>query len=138
MFGSSLLCVGKTNAMAQTKQDIILTDILDLKPVSEKNVHRLLNRIEELRYKCNQCGGAPLGDNAAKRILANCAPNDTMKPLTLHLEGTTTSAHVRKLTMGQTHDELTGMFEGEQTQPLHNLENPEPNETEAEGERERR
>ena len=42
--------------LAQTKQDIILTEIFEMTPVSDKNVRKLLNRMEELQYKYNQCG----------------------------------------------------------------------------------
>ena len=56
-----------------------------------------------------------------------------MKPLALHLESTTTFTQVRKLMMRQMHDELTGMMEGEDTQPLYNLETIEPDEKKAEG-----
>ena len=54
--------------LAQTKQDIILTEILEMKPVNDKNVRKLLNRMEELQYKYNQCGGQPLGNNIVKRV----------------------------------------------------------------------
>lgn len=52
--------------LAQTRPDFILSEILELKPVSSKDVRKFLNRIEELRYKYNQCGGTPLGDNIVK------------------------------------------------------------------------
>ena len=111
--------------LAQTKQDIILIEILDLKPVTEKNVRKLLSRIEELRYKYNQCGGTPLGENIIKIMLVKCIPKEIMKPLALHLEGSTAFQQARKLIMRQMHDELTGMLEGEATQPLYNLEKAE-------------
>ena len=37
--------------MDHTKQDIILTEIISLAPVKDKEVRSLLNRIEELRDK---------------------------------------------------------------------------------------
>lgn len=108
--------------MAQTKQDIIVTEILDLKPVTEKNVRKLFNRMKELRHKYNQCGGTPLGDNIVKKMLVKCIPKEVMKPLALHMDGAATFQQIRKLIMRQMHDELTGMLEGESTQPLYNLE----------------
>ena len=107
--------------LAQTRQDIILSEILELKPVTTKDVRRFLNRVEELRYKYNQCGGTPLGDHIIKRMLVKCVPREVMKPLALHLENAETFQQVRKLIMRQMHDELTGMLEGENTQPLYSI-----------------
>ena len=72
--------------MAQTRQDIILPEILELKPVTDKQIRKFLNMLEELRYKYNQCGPTPLGDNLVRRVLVRCIPKDVMKPLALHLE----------------------------------------------------
>ena len=44
-----------------------------------------------------------------------------MKPLALHLESAETFQQVRKLIMRQMHDELTGMLEGENTQPFYSI-----------------
>ena len=115
--------------MAQTRQDIIVSEILELKPVQDKQIRKFLNRVEELRYKYNQCGCSPLGENIVRRVLAKCLPKDVMKPLALHMEDATTFQQMRKLIMRQLHDELTGMLEGESTQPLYTIA---PEETQSE------
>ena len=107
--------------LAQTRQDIILSEVLEMKPVTIKDVRKKLNRMEESRYKYNQCGNAPLGDNLIKRMLVTCIPKEVMKPLVLHLESAETFQQARKLIMRQMHDELTGMLEGEATQPLYSI-----------------
>ena len=114
--------------LAQTRQDIILSEILEMRPVTTKDVRKCLNRIEELRYKYNQCGNAPLGDNIIKRMLVKCIPKEVMKPLALHLESAETFQQARKLIMRQMHDELTGMLEGEATQPLYSIGQDSPKE----------
>ena len=107
--------------LAQTKQDIIFTEILDMKPVNDKNVRKLMNRIEELQYKYNQCGGQPLGSNIVKRVMMKCLPKDVTKPLALHLDTATTFQQMRKLVVRQMHDEMTGMLEGDHTQLLYHV-----------------
>lgn len=96
--------------------------MLELKPVTEKQVRTFLNRVEEFKCKYNQCGGAQLGENLVKRIIAKCVPREITKPLALHLETASTFQQVRKLIMRQMHDEFTGMLEGETAQPLYALE----------------
>lgn len=91
--------------LAQMRQDTILTKILNLKLVSAKNVRKLPNGMQELRYKCIQCGGTPLGENIIKRMLVKCVPKEIAKPLSMHLGGSTTFQQVRKLIMQQMHDE---------------------------------
>ena len=95
---------------------------MDLEPVTEKHVRKLLNIIEELRYKYNQCGRNALGENLGKIILVKCIPKDVMKPRAIHLEKATTFQQVREMIMRQMHDELIGMLEGEQTRPLYAFE----------------
>ena len=58
--------------LAQAKQDIIFTEFLEMKFVNDRNGRKLLNRMEELQYKYNQCGGEPLGNNIIKRVLIKC------------------------------------------------------------------
>ena len=118
--------------MAQTRQDIILTEILELQPVTDKHVRKFLNRLEELRYKYYQCGGQQLGETIVRRVIVKCMPKDIIKPLALHLETASTFQQIRKLIMRQMHDELTGMLEGEHAQPLYNVNTEEkpPEDTE--------
>ena len=71
-----------------------------------------------------------MGENLVTRILAKCIPREVMKPLAMHMEGATRFQQVRKLIMRQMHDELTGMLEGETTQPLYTLETEKPEESE--------
>ena len=71
--------------LPQTKQDIILSEIFESKPVNDKNVCKLLNRVEELQHKYNQCGGQPLGNNIVKRALAKRMPMDIMTVLAIHM-----------------------------------------------------
>ena len=118
--------------LAQTRQDIILSEILELKPVTSKDVRNCLNRVEELRHKYNQCGKTLLGDTIVKRLLVKCIPTDAMKPLALHLESANAFQQVRKFIMRQMHDELTGMLEGENTQPLYNVGQDSPSKEEGE------
>ena len=116
--------------MEQTRQDIILIEVLELKPVQSSNVRKLLNRIDELRCKCNQCGGTPLGGNAIKRMLVKCVPRGSITPWRYIWSPATTFQQARKLVMRQMHDEFTGMLEGDQVQPLYNLEAAEEDNTE--------
>ena len=55
-------------------------------------------------------------------MLVKRAPKGIMKPLALHLENTITVQQLRKLTMRQMHDGFIGMLEGEDAQPLYDLE----------------
>ena len=107
--------------LAQTKQDITLTEIMDMKPVNDKIASKLLNKMEELQYKYNQCGGQPLGNNIMKRVVMRCSPRDVAKPLALHLDTATTFQQIRKLVMRQFHDEMTGMLDGDDTQLLYHV-----------------
>ena len=99
--------------LAQTRQDIILSEILGLKLVTSKDVRGFVNIVEELRYKYNQCCKTQLGDNIVNRRLVKCIPRDVMKFLALHCESANTFQQVRQFIMRQMHDELTGMLEGE-------------------------
>ena len=124
---------GGVDAWRKLYIEYIPSEILDFKLVSEKNVRKLLNRMEEPRHKYNHCGGTPLGENIIKSMLVKCAPKGIMKPLAMHLDSTTCQ-QVRKLMMRQMHNELIGMFEGETTQPLYNLEKTEGDEEDKESE----
>ena len=57
-----------------------------------------------------------------KRGLVKCTSKDVIKLLALQLDTAITFQQVRKLVMLQTHDEFTGMFEGDNLQPLYNPE----------------
>ena len=105
--------------MAQTKHYIILSEILELKPVTDKHIRKSSNRVDELRYKYNRCGGVAVGDSIVRRVLVKCILKDVMEPLALHIEGATTFQQMRKLIMRQMHDELIGTLEGESAQPLY-------------------
>ena len=99
--------------LAKTKQDIILPDILGLNQANNKSTRKLLNGIEELQNKYNQCGGQAFVNNIAKRALAKCTPRGIMKPFGLHLDAATTFQQTRKLIMRKMHDEFAGMLEGD-------------------------
>ena len=118
--------------LAQTKQDIILTEIMDMKPVNDKNARKLLNRVEEFQYKYNQCGGQPVGNNIVKRVMMRCLPRDVTKPSVLHLDTATTFQQIRKLVMGQFHYGMTGMLEGDSTQLLDHVKQDTHSEPQAE------
>ena len=72
--------------MAHTRQDIILADILELQPLTDKQVRQFFNRLDEHRYKYNQCGSQPFGENIVRRVIVKCMPKDIIKPLALHFE----------------------------------------------------
>ena len=72
--------------LSQTKKDIIFSEILETKPVNDNGVFKLLNRMEELQYTYNQCGGQPLGNNIMKRLLATRIFTNILKPFALHLD----------------------------------------------------
>ena len=119
--------------LAQTKQDIILIEILEVKPANDKNIRKLLNRMEELQYKCNQCGGQFFGNNIIKRMLVKCPPKEIIKPLALHMDTATSSPQMRKLIMRQQHDEMIGMLDGDNARPLCSVNQDSQESKQAEG-----
>ena len=108
--------------MDQTKQDIILTEIISLEPVKEKDVRLLLNRIEELRDKHDRCGYKPLAENILKRITMTCLPSTVIKPIAIALDDATTFREVRRLIIRQTHNVVTGMMDGDMQQPIYSVQ----------------
>ena len=62
-----------------------------------------------------------MGNNIVKRVMMKCLPKDVVKPLALHLDTADTFQQIRKLVMRQMHDEMTGMLEGDHTQPLYHV-----------------
>lgn len=82
--------------MDQTKQDIILTEIISVQPVKEKEVRTLLDRVEELRDKRDRCGEKPLVEIIIKRITMRCLPSTVIKPIAIALDEAKTFREVRR------------------------------------------
>ena len=108
--------------MDQTQQDIILTEIISLEPVKEKDVGTLLNRVEELRDKHDRCGEKPLAEHILKRIIMKCLPNTVIKPIAIALGDAKTFRDVRRFIMRQMHNVVTGMMDGDMHQPIYSMQ----------------
>ena len=106
----------------QTKQDIIFTEITSLEAVEEKDVRAFLNRLEELKDKHDRCGDKPIAENIVKRVAMKCLPQIIIKPIAIALDEAQTLRQVRRLVTKQMHNAVTGMMDGNVSQPLYSVQ----------------
>ena len=104
---------GEYLPMDQTKQDIILTGLISLQPVSKKDVRMLLRRVEELRDKHDKCGERPIAENIVKRVTMKCLPSSAVKPIALALDEAQTFRQARRMVIRQMHNVVNGMMDGD-------------------------